>query len=185
MKKTILKAVSLLLFAVLCLPVVAAAEMEAIVLEDIDFLFILPEDWTEVEGADRLIFVTPGNIGLFAVNTVDTLVTRKFADDFSEEYMQDWIRGEFAQYEIGEITQEYFDKVFEQGKLYAFSACSFELADRTFICLHFALTNNDGNLTLLACDVQWSDPGEEIIDWFYGMIWDNLPEEIVLALFPG
>jgi len=187
MYKTILKAVSMLLLVILCLPAVASADMEEIVLEDIDFVFTLPEYWTEVEaeGGDRLIYVSQSKLGLFTIITVDTLVTSKFADDFSEEYVQDWIRGEFAQYEIGEITQDYFCKTFKGGKLYATSDCTFELGDKTFICQYFALTNKDGKLVLLACDVQRSEASDEILHWFLGVLWDNLPEEIVLALYRG
>ena len=179
MNKTVRKVVTLLLLAALCLPVVAAAEIQAVILEDLDLMLILPADWSEVEGYDRIIFASPGDIGILAVNTGDTLVTRGFFDDFSEETVHDWIRRENEGYEITAFDQLFFSKVYVQGKLYAISDGGITIGDKNIVCLYYVFTAEDGTLAALSCSVLWCDYGETVIDCFYDNVWYNTPEEIM------
>ena len=149
--------------------------------EALGFSFFLPKDWRQEEDPERAVYISPTTEGVVIVGRFDVEPDRAYADAFDAEQIEAWMRAEFRDYTV-ELEQLYYKKIIEQDRLYALSRYGLFIGEQIIVYTYYVCTDARGALASVSCFCLWTDEGEAIEEWFYDVLFENVPEDIMDAL---
>ena len=182
------KLVLIPLLFLLCLPH-AVAEPLVYANESYGLSFTLPDGWQDVSDENMTVFSGADGMLLLIGSTGQT-VDEGLAASFTAAVAEEWMRNDriFEDIVFAKFVPIMFSSTMDDnGKLYAFHMCGFAGEDfpeeYMLLYLQCFLTDGNGELSSVSLITPNNDASSEMFDWFDAVVVENVPEEILEALY--
>ena len=183
------KLILFMMLLLLCLPHAAAEESLIYANEGYGISFTLPEGWQDVSDENMTVFANSGDM-LLLIGPTGHTVDARLASSLNATVAEEWVRNDrvFEDIVFTKFVPIMFSSaVDENGKLFAFHSCGFAgegfPEDFLFLYMQYLFTDSTGELCGVSLLTPNNDASYEIFDWFDAMVMENIPENVLMALY--